>query len=320
MSRQMSARTARNEGGLSPRNSARLTKREAESSSHRLSRGPPRYSNVRAPVDKNETYAVSYFKNNPDAVIDTRPPEAKLEELDCKLSEYDLETSDKFTYLIHQKSLNYIVYGENSVESLRSHAALGAFYNENHRPLSALRHLQKAVSLEQTNTIDRNEKITINVEIAEAHLALRNDNRQESQRQIQAATDALKDIYDEPIQDDPNLRYRRDLAKARVMAARGKYEQALSQFEIARNSLEEANDNEETNMSAKLYVEIAETAEAAKDKKKSHSYYKKAYETFIDLGMEESAKVIHKKVLKTKDASSSSNNSEALEEEDNDDI
>ncbi|OHS98529.1 hypothetical protein TRFO_08790 [Tritrichomonas foetus] len=296
MSRQVSARNTRQDGNTSARNSARLTKREAESSSHRLSRAPQRYSNAKAQIDKNDTYAVSYFKNNPDAVIDTRPPEAKLEELDCRLSEYDLETSDKFTYLIHQKSLNYIVYGENSIESLRSHAALGAFYNENHRPLSALRHLQKALSLQQTNSIERNELITLNVEIAEAHLALRNDNRQESLKQIQYATEALKDILDDPIEDDARLRYRRDLAKARISAAKGKFEQALSQYEIARNSLEEANDNEDTNVTAKLYVEMAETAEAAKNAKKSGDYYSRAYETFIDLGMEESAAVIQPKV------------------------
>ncbi|KAK8888444.1 hypothetical protein M9Y10_039521 [Tritrichomonas musculus] len=285
------------DGNSSAKNSARISKRKAESSSHRLSRVPQRYSNTKAQIDKNDTYAVSYFKNNPDATIDTRPPEEKLEELDCRLSEYDLETTDKFTYLIHQKSLNYIVYGENSVEALRSHLALGAFYNENHRPQSALRHLQKALALEQTNPVDKNEKIKINVEIAESHLALRSDNRQESLKHIQQATEALKSIVDEPIEDDPQLRYRRDLSKARIFAARAKFDQALSQYEIALNSLDEANESENTNVTAKMYNEMAEVAETAKNTKKACDYYNKAYETFIDLGMEESAAVIQPKVI-----------------------
>lgn len=288
------------EGNSSAKNSARLSKRKAESSSHRLSRAPQRYSNTKAQIDKNDTYAVSYFKNNPDATIDTRPPEEKLEELDCRLSEYDLETTDKFIYLIHQKSLNYIVYGENSVEALRSHLALGTFYNENHRPQSALRHLQKALALEQTNPVEKNEMIKINVEIAESHLALRNDNRQESLKHIQQATDALKNILNEPIEDDAQLRYRRDLSKARILAAKAKYDQALSQYETSLNSLEEANEDGSTNVTAKLYVEMAETAEAAKNNKKSGEYYIKAYDTFIDLGMEESAAVIQPKVMQAR--------------------
>lgn len=296
MSRQVSARTTRQDGAMSARNSARLTKRDTDNASHRLSRPQQRYLTPKTQIDKNETYAVAYFKNNPDAVVDTRPPEEKLEELDVRLSEYDLESHDKFTYLIHQKSLNYIVYGENSVESLRSHSALGAFYNENHRPLSALRHLQKALSLQQTNTVTKNEMIKINVEIADAHLALRNDNRQESLKHIQQATDALKDISKVPIEEDPQLRYRRDLAKARILSARGKYDQALEQYEVACKSLEEANGDEPTNVTAKLYVEMGQIAEEAKNAQKAGEYYAEAYQTFIDLGMEESAAVIQPKV------------------------
>jgi tetratricopeptide (TPR) repeat protein len=231
---------------------------------------------------------VNYFKSNPDAVLDTRPPEEKLEELDSRLAEVELETSDKFTFLIHQKSLNYIVYGENSVEALRSHIALGQFYNENHRPVSALRHMQKVAQLRPLNQIDRIEEVVIAVETADAHLALRNENRAESQKHVNQASDVLRPFLDEAI-EDPVLRYRRDLAKARIFAARGRMANAMEQYLIAADSLEAATGGEPTTVTAKLYDELAEPAAAAKLGDKSGEFYTKAWQTFTDLGMEESA-------------------------------
>ena len=45
---------------------------------------------------------------------------------------------------------------------------------------------------------------------------------------------------------------------------------------------------------------MADTAEAAKNMKKAGEYYIKAYETFIDLGMEESAATIQPKVMQAR--------------------
>ena len=290
MSRTDSARGNRSDGPTSSK-TPRLTRREMDTSAHRLSRPQQRFGSKGTTIDKNETYAVTYFKNNPSATIDTRPPEEKLSELESQLEDCDLETADKFTILIHQKSLNYIVYGENSVEALRSHLALGQFYNENHRPLSALRHLQRAQQLQQTNDIERNEEIAIAVESAEAHLALRNDNRSESQKHIEQASEELDPVIDSEI-DDPDLMYKRDLVKARVLCAKTKFDAALKQYEVALKSLDKANGGEESNVTAKLYAEVAETAEAAKEPEKAGDYFWKAYSTFLNLGMEESAAVI----------------------------
>ena len=298
MSRPGSARGPRSEPSpSSPRMSPRFSRREIDNSSHRLSR--PQQRGKGAVIDRNETYAVTYYKNNPDATVDTRAPEEKLTELESRLDDFDLETADKFTILIQQKSLNYIVYGETSVEALRSHLALGQFYNENHRPLSALRHLQRAQQLQQTNDIEPSEEISIAVETAEAHLALRNDNRVESQKHIEQASDALKPALDADI-DDAELRYKRDLAKARILSARNKGDAALKQYEVALDSLNEANGGEESNVTAKLYAEIAETAEAINDLDRAGDYYWKAYSTFTRLGMEESAAIIKPKVPKEK--------------------
>jgi hypothetical protein len=260
-------------------------------SPHRASRGGA----SKTIQDPSESYAVGYFKANPDAVLDTRPPEEKLEDLEARLTDAELETSEKFTALIHQKSLNYIVYGENSIEALRSHLALGQFYNENHRPVSALRHLQKVAQLKQTNPLDRPTDIAIAVETADAHLALRNENRAESQKHVNQASDALRTFTDDEI-DDAFLRYRRDLAKARILAARGRYGNAMEQYLIAMDSLSDANSGDPTSVTAKLFREIAENAETAKLTDQAGEYYRKAWQTFTDLGMEESAATIQAKV------------------------
>jgi tetratricopeptide (TPR) repeat protein len=272
--------------------SPRLPTSAPGSSPHRPSRTSAVNKSVQDPAD---AYAVNYFKTNPEAVLDTRPPEEKLEELDSRLTESELETTEKFTLLIHQKSLNYIIYGENSVEALRSHLALGQFYNENHRPVSALRHIQKVAQLRQTNSVDRIEEVTIAIETADAHLALRNENRAESQKHVSQAADALRPFVDEVI-DDPMLRYRRDLAKARIAAARARIANAMEQYLIAADALDEANGGEATHVTAKLYVEMGDTATAGKLTEKAGEYYTRAWQIFTDLGMEESAASIQAKL------------------------
>jgi hypothetical protein len=240
---------------------------------------------------------VSYFRNNPDAVLDTRPPEEKLQTLESRLTDFDLETTEKFTILIHQKSLNYIIYGEDSPEAMRSHLSLGQFYNENHRPISALRHLQRVVELREVNSLEPPEQICLAVELAGAHLAMRNENRIEAHKQVGRASEALRNYMDEPI-DDPALRYRRDLAKARILAARGEYAAAHEQYLITVDSLDEANGGEPSNVTAKLYAEIAENADMGKLGNIAKGFYRRAWQTFTDLGMEESATSIFPKVPK----------------------
>ena len=153
-----------------------VSQRDMEGAAHRLSKPADKFSANRAvPSEKPEPYCVVYFRNNPDAV-DIRPPADKLQDLYDKLDE-DLEPSLKFTTLIQIKSAQYMLHGENSVEALRAHAQLGFFYNENLRPQSALRHLEKAHMLERTNTIEPEETIEIAVETAQAHISLKNESK-----------------------------------------------------------------------------------------------------------------------------------------------
>lgn len=273
---------------------SRNVQKEQDSAAHRLSRIPQRYSTNRAiPTDKQETYCVAYFRNNPEAE-DLRPPAEKLAELEEKLED-EMDPSEKFTVLIQIKSIQYMVHGENSVESLRSHAALGMFYNENHRPASALRHLTKAHHLEQINTIDRNESITIAIETAESHLALRNEKKSGTNRHINLASQSIEPYFNEEI-EDLHLRYKRDITKARISSCKGLYKESITDYQTAWNTLDELNEGEETKETAILYQEIAElhANSGPEHVMKSKEYYQKAYDIYCNLEMIESAQMIEK--------------------------
>ena len=264
--------------------------------SHRTSQAA---SKSRSVVDAGETYAVAYFKNNPDANLDTRPPKEKLSELESRIDDFGLDSEDKFAILIHRKSLSQIIYGSDSVEMMRCYIALAEFYNENQRPSSALRNLQLANQLRQNKLGTASDEIAIAVATADSHLSLRNDNRVENQKHIDQAAESLKTVLDVEI-SDAELRFKRDLVKARLFSARNKTDAAVKQYEIALESLDETSGGEETTVSAKLYVEIATVAELAKDSEKAGDYFWKAYTTFTRLGMSENALTIKEKVPKGK--------------------
>ena len=297
----------------SKNNKGFVSQRDMDGAAHRLSKPADKFSANRAvPSEKPEPYCVVYFRNNPDAV-DIRPPAEKLQDLYDKLEE-DLEPSLKFTTLIQIKSAQYMLHGENSAEALRAHAQLGFFYNENLRPQSALRHLEKAHSLERTNTIEREETIEIAVETAQAHISLKNESKKNTTtRHVMQAEETLRPYYDEEI-EDLHLRYKRNLVKARIFSAKKKYDEALELYEIALQTLQEENDGEETPEEAKLFVEMAETAELRNLRRKAGNYYKRAYDIFQNLGMEESAKNIEDKLPDSDDE----DEGEDEEEEEND--
>ena len=246
-------------------------------------------------TEKIETYADIYFKDNPNAPIDLDPPEVKLQKLHEKLQAFDLETTEKFQILIQIKSIIYILYGENSIESLKVHAQLGRMYNENHRPQSALRHLQKALELSKILTsVEEKELVSISVEIAEAHLSLRNDNKHETQMHIKQAMDTLAPYVNTEI-DDIELRYRRDLVNARVYSAGKKYDLAMEQYQHARQTLS-LSDEEKGSQLANLFNEMSKLAETMGDNEKMTEYAGDAFEMFMKLGMTGSARYVQPKV------------------------
>ena len=292
-----------------------LTQRETENSAHRLSRTPQIYSSKTNQTDKNETYATSFFKNHPEAV-DIRPPNEKLDEIDAQIGP-DLEPSELFTLLMKQKSLRYIVYGENSKESLESHLALGNFYNDQHRQESAIRHLEKAKSLSENQDIeiDDETQIKIAVSLAESHLDSRGTNKKLDNSHINAASKAIQPAANAEIEDE-QLRCRRDLVKARILAARGRYDDSLQEYESALSAMDE-NSAE----IAQVYTEIGTVYESNQDPQNAGHYYKKAYDLYNSLHMNESAELLENKLPDEEENeninSNDSNNQDQKNEEDN---
>lgn len=284
---------------MSARSSARMSRRDMKSTSGRFARPLQRNAVIKSiQLNREETYAFQYFKDpSHSGELNTQPPEEKLEVLKNDV-DLMLKIEDKLANLIDQKALSYIIYGENSVEACRAHIALGKLYNEMHRPVSAYRHLDKAQTFlapeGKESLVEPEELIELHVETAEACLAHRNDNKTATKGYMDSAEAYFGKVKDKEI-DDPQLKYKRDLIHARLLAAKGKYEDALAQYKKALDSLRDVTGDEEDYRTAKLYAEIGETAEAGKSPE-AVDYYRLAYSTFDKLGMEESAKIFKPKI------------------------
>lgn len=278
----------------------RLSQREIDNSCHRLSRVPQKFGPPKQ--ESNESYAVSFFNNNPEIPLDKRPPSEKLEEIDSKLTG-DLEDTERFNLLVQKKSLSFLAYGENSPESFHALCQLGEFYNQQNRPESALRHLARAQQISKTVEITDEEGLAMAVEVADAYLTSRANTRQESSKNLNAAESALRP-YDDVKTDDKMVQYKRDLLTARIRGRRGKFSEALEKYEDAVKSLDRANDGETNSATAALYAEMGECAEAGRDRKQAKKMYKKAHQTFLDLDMAESARMIEPKLQELEESAS----------------
>ena len=289
----------------------RLSQRELDNSCHRLSRVPQKFAPPKQ--ETQESFAVSYFNNNPEIPLDKRAPTEKLEEIDAKLTG-DLEDTERFNLLVQKKSLSFLAYGENSPESFHALCQLGEFYNQQNRPESALRHLARAQQISKTVEITDEEGLAMAVEVADAYLTSRANTRQESSKNLNAAEAALRP-YDDVDTDDKMVKYKRDLLNARIKGRRGKFDDALDKYEDAVKSLDKANDGETNSATAALFAEMGECAEAGKDKKKAKKWYQKAYQTFLDLDMAESARMIEPKLQHLEESESDASRTGSEEEE-----
>jgi tetratricopeptide (TPR) repeat protein len=273
---------------------SRLTQQELDTSTQRLSQAAQKYGKDGSKSESSESYAAGFFRDNPDVPLDKRAPTEKIEDIDSRL-DGDLEDSDRFNLLVQRKSLCFLAFGENSPESLESLRFLGEFYNQQNRPESALRHLAKAQQIAGTVSLSETEGLALAVELADAHLASKATTRQESKRQLSAAETALNP-YVEVQSDNDRLSYKRDLLVARIRARSNKFDEALALFDRAVESLDKANAGEKTQVTAALYGEIGECAEAANDAKTAAKMYQKAHELFLELDMPESAALIEPKL------------------------
>lgn len=233
-------------------------------------------------------FCVSYFKSNPDK-LDLRNPSEKLKECQDRLQSEDLSPQEKFAILSQINSIQKMVHSENSVEFLRSEAELGYFYNENTNPQAAIRHLEKAHSLEKQFKIDQEESINIASETALAHLFL----RKKSSDHLSKAHEALKSYYNTKIQN-PMIRFKRDLSRSRIFSARKKYTDAVPSYEETISSLQEVNENQHSAAEAQLYLELAKVIETGSklipdSKEKASECYMNAHKAYMAIGDKESA-------------------------------
>ena len=266
-----------------------------DSSVHRLSRVREQYKANKAVKDEShESFVLTYYQQKPEE-MDTRSPDEKLSEIRESLQNDDLPQEERHRLLSQQKQLCYFAHGEDSPEMMRCEKDLGLYYNRNHRPASAVRHLTAARNLEQKNNVEPEERMEIAVEIAEACLALRDVNkRQETMKKMTLANDALQPVMDTEV-ENLQLMYRRDLAQARITTTRGRFEQALEQYNKALEGLEKIHGHDHAEV-ANLYVEMADVAEADENEELAGKHYKSAYDIYVKLDMTEEANTIEPKI------------------------
>jgi tetratricopeptide (TPR) repeat protein len=261
---------------------------------HRLTRPPQKFAAKGAKPEQSESYAVVFFRENPDIAPDKRPPTDKLEEIDSRLSR-DLEEADRFKLLVHKRSLSFLAFGENSPESLNALLALGAFYNQQNRHESAVRHLTKAQQISKVVEMSETDSFTLAVELADAQLSCKPGSRPDTAKPISAAEATIAPFVETKC-DNRMITYKRDLLLARIAARRNKYDDAREYFDRAIDELSEANHGENTQATAALYAEIGECAEAARDSETAGKMFAKAHAIYIDLDMAESAALLAPKL------------------------
>lgn len=300
------------------RRAPRRTQFERQSAYHRLSRFPDRFNakpKLPSAEDPNDPtpFATNFFKANPD-MEDLSKPEEKLEALTRKLAENtSMPTSERFTALSQQKTMRYLIYGDDSIEMLRSYVALGMFYNENRRHESAIRNLDQAQKLEKTHPLEKKDSFIVALELAEAHLSIENNKS----KHVADAETALKPFEqfvkdnspdnEEKDNDDKEeeeeeadldrldtvTKIRYDLAIARILSGKKDYQGAEEKFKEALDQYDQTHQDEPL---GRLYVEIADTCDNANDKEEAQQYYEKALKIFQGLKLTEMAELVDNKI------------------------
>ncbi|OHT15574.1 hypothetical protein TRFO_02928 [Tritrichomonas foetus] len=245
--------------------------------------------------DSPESFAINYFSNNPDIPLDKRSPQEKLKEFNSKLRDLDLEDNDRFNILVQKKAICSLAYGDDSPETFEALVQLGSFYNSQNRPESAIRHLQKAQEVSTAIDVTDDQKFEVSVELAEAYVTIKPQTKSESNRNLTNAENIFKP-YEDYEAEDQMLRYRMNMIKAKIKVRRQKYADAFTLYEHAYEDLDAANKGKTTEQTASLFIEMGDCAESGGDPKTAVEMYQRAYDTFIDLGMKEAAKLIEPKL------------------------
>ena len=272
----------------------RLNQRDMDSSSYRLSRVPQKFSLKAAKDEQQDSYAVNYYASNP---IDTRTPEDKLEEVNSKLGE-DLSEDEMFALLIQKRALCQMIYGENSTEAIIATTELGAFYNKNGKPNSAMRNLAKVQAVAKTADLSSEQALSLAVELADACLNAVAKTRQDKGKQVATADSALTP-HAKTESSDLMTGFRRDLYLARIRSYRNRWRESLAFYVKALDQYEPAHPKDENDKEkeredeveeANLCVEAGQVAEKHEEWKKAIELFKKAKELYEEMEYEEDAR------------------------------
>ena len=271
----------------------RLNQRDMDSSSYRLSRVPQKFSTKVVKDQQQDSYTVNYYASNP---IDTRTPEDKLEEINEKLTE-ELGEDEMFALLIQKRALSQMIYGENSTEAIIATTELGAFYNKNGKPNSAMRNLAKVQAVAKTADISEEQALTLAVELADACLNASAKSRQDKGKQVATADSALTP-HAKTETADLMVSFRRELYLARIRSYRNRwrdslkfYIEALAQYEPAhpKDDNDKEKEKEEDIEEANLCVEAGQVAEKCEAWQKAIQLYTKAKGLYEEMEYEEDA-------------------------------
>ena len=275
--------------------SARMSQKEMDDACRRLSRVPNKNAQVQEKNDGPDNYAIEFFSNHPDLSLDKRSPQEKLDEINSKLTDMDLEEDEKLNALVQKKAICSLAFGDNSPESYEALSQLGAFYNEQNRPESAIRHLQKAEEISESVGATKYQKYLNAVEMADAYLAIPPQNKAEKKRNVTNAENCIKK-YTKTKTDDKFLIYRRRMIFARIKVGHNKYADAFSIYEKAYEDLDAALEGKPSEQIGSLFIEMGKCAEKGGDPNTAKEMYQRAHDTFIDLEMSEAANLITPKI------------------------
>jgi hypothetical protein len=246
---------------------------------------------------------MTYFSQNP---IDTRPPKSKLEEIESKLSEGNLEKDDQFTLIVQKRTLCQLMYGENSPEFIRATTELAQFYNSHNKADSASRNLTKTTQQAKLVDLTEEDEFALAVERADANLNASAPSKLEKAKQVALADIQLTPYAQYESENKLNC-FRRDLCLARIRSFRTKWDESLAFYELAlkaypethpepEKTSEEDVQEEKTPEEANIYVEAAQVAERVPGCDKAPGFYRKAYDMYTKLGYEDDAARIQDRI------------------------
>lgn len=179
---------------------------------------------------------------------------------------------------------------------MRSTIDLAEYYEGNSLPKSALRHYQKAQELEEDVKIEEEERLRLYLGFAETYFSIRKENS----KNILLADRTLKHISKVDI-SDPELKFRRGLLAARILANQNNSDTAFQRFREIKSEIPEYVTDEK--LKGEIYLESGNSAFNAEEYETAKSDYELSRESYqnvdpIDKGL---IRFITKKIKEAED-------------------